>query len=633
MQQRDRNGLAYFCTLILILSGLAVAFSKLSGCGSGPQQKTEPAPGGDDGGDGGEPSPPPPPVACDAGMKIGDTKEVSCPTGQVGKRIYVCNDRGLTLGIDTCKPAPDCQSTKTDFTKVKPIITNKCVSCHVGFDTFATAKVKIDESLRRIALTPENPQYMPKSGGSGGALTPDEKLQLKKWRTDGLLETDPDCGGNGTPQASFIKLDDIETAIIEDLNGIDVEDRTFIRYFVTTHRVDEGADAPALKQAMDAGNKSLNSVSNEDSEVYAATPLPSQPSVFRFDLRSYGMSFADWLLVEDGDTLKLTSDTTKGRLIKLLSGTQRPWMHVENMNLVMHNNSTVYYRLVNAPGTLQTLLAQQGVQFAADLKNGQASLLGLHTSPITEEKNRLVGRWRGRFQGKEIAFWNTFDTLAINGKQERNLFQFPLLKDAGTKKNFAFDAGESIWEFPNGFHGYFLSDGNGKRLDFADPNVVRDTRSPVSSTIRDSLSCFGCHNEGLIQATDNLRVTLSGNDPGLDAKDLSVAKDLYKDAASNNANINADKRRYAAAMAKLGISTNDKDPVTETTDRFQLSWSSAKVASLFFRSSDELRECIDGSASLKAQVPQLLNDGGTIVFEQLQQTIKQIADECEFLED
>ncbi len=68
-----------------------------------------------------------------------------------------------------------------------------------------------------------------------------------------------------------------------------------------------------------------------------------------------------------------------------------------------------------------------------------------------------------------------------------------------------FDASEIIGTLPNGLQAYFVSDGNGNRLDFANPDVAVDNTA-VDRIVRTGRSCMVCHSEGIKPIEDNIRL-------------------------------------------------------------------------------------------------------------------------------
>ncbi len=82
---------------------------------------------------------------------------------------------------------------KTTYDKnVKAILVAKCAPCHVAggvqpskYDTYATAKAKVDLILSRVAKAETDPLFMPQNGKK---LADSTIAVLTKWKTDGLLE-------------------------------------------------------------------------------------------------------------------------------------------------------------------------------------------------------------------------------------------------------------------------------------------------------------------------------------------------------------------------------------------------------------------------------------------------------------
>src|SRR5499427_1140946 len=70
--------------------------------------------------------------------------------------------------------------------------------------------------------------------------------------------------------------------------------------------------------------------------------------------------------------------------------------------------------------------------------------------------------------------------------------------------NEKFDASEIIGTLPNGLQAYFVSDGKGNRLDFANPAVAIDNTA-VDRIVRTGRSCMICHSEGIKPIEDNIR--------------------------------------------------------------------------------------------------------------------------------
>lgn len=113
-------------------------------------------------------------------------------------------------------------------------------------------------------------------------------------------------------------------------------------------------------------------------------------------------------------------------------------------------------------------------------------------------------------------FWKTFDVKDGSGKRNivNQLF------------NFVYDASEVIWNNPNGSQGYMLFDGKGNRVEFADPEVVKDEPTAYRPYIRTPESCHNCHDQG-INVPNNIIAKIT-----LDARsriDIKSREQDYKD--------------------------------------------------------------------------------------------------------
>lgn len=70
--------------------------------------------------------------------------------------------------------------------------------------------------------------------------------------------------------------------------------------------------------------------------------------------------------------------------------------------------------------------------------------------------------------------------------------------------NEKFDATEDIGTLPNGLQAYFLTDGAGNRLDFANPDVAIDNTA-ADRVVRTARSCIICHASGILPIQDEVR--------------------------------------------------------------------------------------------------------------------------------
>lgn len=565
---------------------------------------------------------------CSTGEEIGTTIKQGCDDGFEGERVYVCKDKDkpLELSLDTCKPiGEDCD--KVVFLEdIKPIVSAKCVSCHFTpdkFDEYKVAVSGINEWIRRINLGSADPRRMPKEPTP--ELSLEEKKKFERWKEEGLIENRATCRSEAEEKHSSI--DDIESVLVSDLAKIDSQDRPFIRYLVASHRYNLGEDPPSAKDAVD---KALNAVVRRSRDITLTSYVDEKKTIYRVDLRSYELSRTDWLRIEAKDPFDLASNTDKGRVLRLLTATRKPWLHFDNFVDVINFNSEIYYDFLNIPLSFQSLADELGVSYAVDLFNLDATLLGHNDSPITNQKNRLLSR----HDSIDGYFWVTYDTKALGGIPQRNLYEFPLLKETGSKREFDFAAGEVIFSLPNGLQGYALFDDKGRRQDVAPLDIVRDVVSPVAPApeIKNAISCHRCHSQGIIPARDEIRAHVLDNASEFDTADVERVKALYKSQTSLNALFNIDNKRFKEAAQKLGLNIAQADPINRERDELRLNWTDEKVAAFLFLKVSDFRQLLDSSDEAKAQVGQLLS-GGSISFDQLVQVMPVFIKDFRLFED
>jgi hypothetical protein len=570
------------------------------------------------------PGPPPPAVTCDGGESVGSTRDgPGCPTGEIGKVTEVCTDTGWKTAANSCvtPPAPTC--AKTLFAEVQPILRTYCAGCHVSpgdITTFTVASSWKNEIGRRIVAPPANNDHMPK--GTATQLPDPSKALLSKWVGDGGYQT---CPTAETP--TFYDLKYIDGVMVNDLIHQSASDSHFIRYLVTADAMDAGVTGEALAAYEHAINKGVNGLNNELDDLFPVAKVDAAGTVWRIDLRSYGIGPAEIAVIEAADKdLNFIDNTNQGQILQALTGTRKPWFNADNFLNITNRNSDVYYRVLNLPATIKELTDGLGVDVNADLANLTATFIGSNASSIAENKNRLLVRFPVT-RTQDAYYWQSFDINNIPGnadpkKDKKSLQAFPLLAGTGGVHNFQSDASESIFSLRNGLQAYFLSDGAGKRLNVAALNVVRDNRTPIGDgSIITSISCQGCHNAGIIPMQDVIAAHVKANADQF-GTDAQIVARLY---ISNNGTFIHDNTTLAKAFAKIGIDPLKADPISEVTNRFLLNYDLTWAASKLFLTPAQLTDAINASAQAKAQIGALLTGGNvtsTQFFAVLPQLIK-----------
>jgi hypothetical protein len=523
------------------------------------------------------------------------------------------------LGVQQVEPNPSIppvsECNKVTFKEVTPLLSQKCESCHSGYSSYQTAKGKVDQYIARVSLPDNNPLRMPKAAPALGQA---EKDLLLKWKVDGLLES---CSGVAPAPKKKVVFNEAETAMLQAVNSLDVVDRVQTRFILATNKDD-------LEKYQAAANKAINSLNSVERKLVKAKEVLGG-TILQIRLEDFGLNATDWEKIIAADPLKLESFTNTGVILKQLTNTRRPWIEVANFIDVTFRNSRLYYDLTRTPGTFGELIRKLGVDFAGDLKDFRAFLIGEANSVLSLGKNRLVAR----FKSVDGYFWQTFDPLALNGVEQRNLFRFPLLAQAGGKANFDFAASEAIYTLPNGMQGYVLFNAQGVRQNAAPQNIVQDNsgQNPKGSEIVNASSCTRCHNQGIIPLSDGVRDSVIQNAVLFDARDVEIVKRLYKDNQVNRSLFEEDNRFHGQKLSEIGVKEGP-DPMVFATDRLLLNWNLAQLAEYLFFSKEEFQVLLAQSATGRSELGQLLV-GGTVTYDQIIASLPKVIQELRIFQD
>lgn len=136
-----------------------------------------------------------------------------------------------------------------------------------------------------------------------------------------------------------------------------------------------------------------------------------------------------------------------------------------------------------------------------EIKNGSA----------VSRQNRLIERAYGAVG----SYYKTYDVKRTSGRRD---FTEQL------NKNFLFDAGEILWDNPNGSLGGILVDAKGNILEIADNRFATD-RSDIyfDARVRTLGSCIVCHETGYITPKDMFKTML---EKGIQIKFLTPERKL-----------------------------------------------------------------------------------------------------------
>ena len=297
----------------------------------------------------------------------------------------------------------------------------------------------------------------------------------------------------------FITPTEMLETIEKHVNSLSPFDRAFTRYFTITHLYNAGESAEALHAYRRALSKLVNSLS-WGREVIKPQPIDPEETIFYIDLRDYEWEIGTnrWTLIEAEYPYEVEFDApTQTSLREKLTNLRQemecevPFMHVDWF-LATASLPPLYHDILDLPGTDRELEQQLDVNVVENIRNAAGRRVwraGFNDSGVSNN-NRVVERHISRYG----AYWKSYDFAGSVGTQ--NIFTHPL--------SFTHDGGEIVFNLPNGLQAYYLVDAGGNRLDAAPIKIVRN---PAASdpTVRNGLSCIGCHTEGMKVFEDEVR--------------------------------------------------------------------------------------------------------------------------------
>ena len=409
------------------------------------------------------------------------------------------------------------------------------------------------ELYKRLLGNTENGVQMP----FGQPPLPDQSIDtIQRW----ILAGAPDWAATTTPLRSFITPREVLASIESHLNSLSSFDRSFARYFTLTHLYNAGETPEILGEYRKALSKLVNSLS-WDLEVTNPQPINPQATIFYINLRDYEWDRVDsWTQIEKVYPYHIPFDAPAQTALREQLGRSQtqmecvvPSIHIDWF-LATASTPPLYHELLSLPLTDRELETRLEVDVIHNLQNAPGDRVwraGFNNSGVSTN-NRVVERHKSRYG----AYWKSYDFAGSVGTQ--NIFTHPL--------NFNHDGGEVIFSLPNGLQGYYLVDGNGLRLAEAPINIVSN---PAASdpTVRNGISCIGCHTEGMKTFEDQVRSAIeSTTNPSYNK---AQALRLYVEQSVMDARVSEDMERYREALEATGGAVGGVEPISRFHETFQ----------------------------------------------------------------
>lgn len=460
------------------------------------------------------------------------------------------------------------------------IFEKSCVGCHSEGGAFAESLI-IDWSvlLETGAVVPGSPEdselYRRLLGPTErGAQMPfgqpplsDEAIAtIRSW----ILAGAPDWNVLPETDRRFITDEVILDSIHTHLQSLTPFDRASARYFTLTHLYNAGDISEDLQSYSVALSKLVNSLS-WGFTVVRPKPINPEQTIFYIDLRNYEWDKNDaWTKIEqrysyrnDFEGAGQTGLRNKLSLLQDEMECEVPVVHIDWF-LATASQPPLYNEVLGLPETDRELETRLGVHVAQNIKNdpGVRVWRAGFTDSGVSTNNRVVERHASQYG----AYWKSYDFAGSVGKQ--NIFVHPL--------SFNHDGGEVVFNLPNGLQAYYLSDARGNRLDEAPVEIVSN---PAASdpTVRNGISCIGCHTEGMKTFEDEVRQAIEQAPSPL--YDRTHALRLYVEQDVMNRLIAFDKQRYEMSLAAAtGETISEIEPISRFYEIFNSTLDAAHAA-------------------------------------------------------
>ncbi|MCY3743154.1 MAG: leucine-rich repeat domain-containing protein [Candidatus Poribacteria bacterium] len=509
--------------------------------------------------------------------------------------------------------------------QVDAIFQQSCLNCHGPSGSFKEALLidptALIESQVVIPGSPENSEFYKRLLGptENGPqmplnlppLSPEAIETIAHWIAAGA----PDW--NVQRDINFVTTDTILDTIQTHLESLDPFDRSSARYFTMTHLYNAGETPETLSDYRIALSKLINSLSWKF-EITNPTPIDEAQTIFHIDLRRYEWNTTTdvWPQIEQAYPYSIDFDpeTQAGLLEKLThlqteTGSIVPFVHLDWF-LATASLPPLYHDILDLPQTDRILEAQLAINVANNIRNAPGIDVwraGFNDSGVSRH-NRVVERHTSRYG----AYWKSYDFAG--SAESQNIFTYPL--------DFTHDGGEIIFNLPNGLQAYLLVDANGNRLDDAPIDIVSN---PAASdpTVRNGLSCIGCHTQGMKTFKDSVRAAIEQDDNPPYNKEQALR--LYPKQSVLDDLVAKDTERFQQALEKIGgpfadnasrqhfFKQHENEPIQRFHELFQARLSASDAAAAVGLETEAFLTQIREKQSLKNLGLQTLIDvNGTV---------------------
>jgi Domain of unknown function (DUF4384) len=332
----------------------------------------------------------------------------------------------------------------------------------------------------------------------------------------------------------------IVTAIAADLDEQQEHRRKGMRYITLSNFYNACAPETDMVRYRQGVVKLLNSLSSEPDALKMRT-VDDEQTIVAFNLDDLGWSEADWTRIIGIYPYAMKPEATVYQTVASLTATPLAWVRGDWFAFTA-SRPPLYYELLKFPATVAELEKKASVDVKSDIEKFLAKRAGFQHSGVSKH-NRMIER-HGIPTGY---FWTSYDFKG--DKPEQSLFIHPLGPDGDDA--FKHDGGETIFTLPNGFQAYYLSTAKGARLDKGPTEIVVDD-SQLDRAVTSAISCMGCHNQGIRQATDEIRAHVL-RDRTFSKAARTAVEALYPTAEEFTQILDDDAKHFRSAVLQAGL--------------------------------------------------------------------------------
>lgn len=498
--------------------------------------------------------------------------------------------------------------------KAREILQTNCYRCHGlgssgGFDAVLDVQRMLENGIVVANDPTKSPLFkrlqssdrpMPPKGVDPRPSAADIRT-IRAWIEAGAPDFAPTIVAR-----EFVPPAAILTKVHDHLAAAPVRERPFLRYFTLANVHNAGVPADELHRHRAGLAKLLNSLSWQR-RIVPPIAIDANEIILRVDLRDYGWNSKTWDNLVKDYPFGILTETSEEKAIADMTKTKLAAVRADWF-VFAASQPPLYHDILSLPKSQPDLEKVLQLDTTEAIRVGRISRAAFNASGVANH-NRVVQRTDSAYG----AFWVSFDFKSSVGAQ--NIFDRPL-GPGKADKEFLHDAGEIIFNLPNGLQAYFLVDGSGKRIDRATTDLVTD---PVQKdkVVVNGVSCMSCHAGGIIPARDQVRAHVSDNSSSFSDSEKDAILSLYPGQERFQALVAEDSKRFRTAVnLAIGAPSDSPlptvEPITAVACRFEQEMDLATVAAEASVPTHDFLQMLHEAPALARVFGPVRTNGGTI---------------------